>query len=47
LALGSAYKDCEGINKSAAHWDVIKMMKLGQILSDGKVLQKDGRLRWE
>jgi len=47
LALGNAYKDCGGINKSAIHWDIIKTMKPGQILLDGKTLQKDGKFYWE
>jgi len=47
LALGNAYKDCGGINKSAIHWDIIKTMKPGQILLDGKILQKDGKFIWE
>jgi aminopeptidase len=47
IALGNAYKDCGGINKSAIHWDIIKTMKPGQILLDGKVLQKDGKFSWE
>jgi len=47
LALGNAYKDCGGINKSAIHWDIIKTMKPGQILLDDKVLQKDGKFMWE
>jgi aminopeptidase len=47
LALGNAYKDCGGINKSAIHWDIIKTMKPGQILLDGKILQKDGKFFWE
>jgi len=47
LALGNAYKDCGGVNKSAIHWDMIKTMKPGQILLDGKVIQKDGKFAWE
>ena len=47
LALGSAYKECGGVNESAIHWDVLKTMKPGQILLDGKVVQKDGRFAWE
>jgi len=47
LALGRAYKDCRGVNESAIHWDIIKTMKPGQILLDGKVLQKDGKFSWE
>jgi len=42
LALGRAYKECGGINESAIHWDMIKMMKPGQIEVDGKLLQSDG-----
>lgn len=47
LALGRAYKDCGGVNESAIHWDIIKTMKPGQILLNGKVLQKDGKFSWE
>jgi aminopeptidase len=47
LALGNAYKECGGVNKSAVHWDIIKTMKPGQILLDDEVLQKDGRFSWE
>jgi len=47
LALGNAYKECGGVNKSAVHWDIIKTMKPGRILLDGKVLQKDGKFSWE
>lgn len=47
LALGNAYKDCGGTNKSAIHWDMIKTMKPGQILLDGKPVQKDGKFAWE
>jgi len=47
LALGNAYKDCGGVNKSAIHWDMIKTMKPGQILLDSKTVQKDGKFAWE
>jgi len=47
LALGNAYKDCGGVNKSAIHWDMIKTMKPGQILLDSKAIQKDGKFSWE
>jgi len=47
LALGNAYRDCGGVNKSAIHWDMIKTMKPGQILLDGKAIQKDGKFAWE
>jgi len=47
LAIGFAYEECSGINKSAVHWDMIKRMKPGEIIIDGKPVQKDGRFAWE
>jgi len=47
LALGNAYKECGGVNRSAVHWDIIKTMKPGRILLDGEVLQEDGKFSWE
>jgi aminopeptidase len=47
LAIGRAYKECGGINKSAVHWDMIKTMKPGEIIMDGKTVQKDGKFSWE
>jgi len=47
LAIGMAYKECGGTNESAVHWDMIKTMKHGQIIMDGKIIQKDGKFRWE
>ena len=44
LALGRAYKECKGINESAIHWDMIKMMKPGRITIDDNVIQEDGVL---
>ncbi len=46
LALGRAYTECGGINKSAIHWDMIKTMKPGKITVDGTPLQKDGTFTW-
>ena len=43
LALGMAYKECKGTNKSALHWDMIKDMRKGQIFLDGKLAFKDGK----
>ena len=44
FALGSAYKEGGGTNKSALHWDMIKDLKKdGQIIVDGKVIQKNGK----
>lgn len=43
LAIGKAYPAIGGKNKSAIHWDMIKDLRKGGILSlDGKVVQKDG-----
>ncbi|GAG95900.1 unnamed protein product, partial [marine sediment metagenome] len=42
LALGRAYPECGGKNESAIHWDMIKMMKPGQIIMDEQIIQKDG-----
>jgi aminopeptidase len=42
LALGRAYPECNGINKSALHWDIVKdLRKEGEIYLDGnKVFEK-------
>lgn len=47
LAIGRAYKECGGINESAIHWDMIKSMKPGKVIIDGKTLEgfKDGDWR--
>jgi aminopeptidase len=47
LALGRAYKECGGINESAIHWDLIKSMRRGKILFDGKVIQSNGEFDWD
>lgn len=46
LALGRAYPECGGINKSAIHWDFIKSLKPGQLLVDGEAILMDGKLRF-
>ncbi len=44
LALGMAYKECNGKNKSALHWDIVcDLRKGGQIIKDGKTIQKNGK----
>jgi len=44
LALGMAYPEGGGKNKSAIHWDMIKdLRKKGEILVDDKVIQKNGK----
>ncbi|MBU7014610.1 MAG: aminopeptidase [Theionarchaea archaeon] len=47
LALGNAYKECNGVNESAIHIDIVKSMKNGKILVDGDILQKNGKWCWE
>ena len=44
LAIGSAYKDCNGVNESAVHWDFIKdLRKNGKIFLDNKLVAKNGK----
>lgn len=44
LALGRAYKETGGENKSALHWDMIKdLRKGGKLYFDNKLVQKNGR----
>ena len=43
LALGAAYRDNGGGNDSAIHVDIVKSMKKGKIIVDGKVIQENGR----
>lgn len=44
LAIGMAYPDSGGTNKSAIHWDMIKDLRFGgEILVDGRIVQKDGK----
>ena len=47
LALGNAYKACNGVNESAIHMDIVKTMKNGRLLVDGEVLQENGKWFWE
>lgn len=47
LALGNAYKECNGVNESAVHVDIVKSMKNGRIIVDGKILQANGKWIWE
>ena len=44
LALGMAYPEGGGINKSALHWDMIKDLRRGgKIFVDGKLIQRNGK----
>ncbi len=42
-AIGSAYKECGGVNESAVHWDFIKDMKDGKMFLDGKLIYENGK----
>lgn len=47
LALGNAYAECNGKNKSAVHADIVKDLRppyFGEIWVDDKILIKDGKL---
>lgn len=44
LALGRAYKECGGINKSALHWDIVKdLREQGEIFLDGERVFNAGK----
>jgi aminopeptidase len=44
LTPGSCYDECDNGNRSAVHWDMVKLLNGdGMILLDGVVIQKDGR----
>ena len=44
LALGTAYPECGGTNRSALHWDMICDLRSGsEIYADGELIYKDGR----
>jgi aminopeptidase len=44
LALGSAYAESGGVNRSALHWDMICDLRSGsEIYADGELVYKDGR----
>ena len=46
MALGEAYEECRGYNKSAIHMDIVKNMKpVGStVVADGKTILKNGKL---
>jgi aminopeptidase len=46
MALGEAYEECKGFNKSAIHMDIVKDMtqKGSEVVVDGKVILKNGKL---
>ncbi|MCL1811994.1 MAG: aminopeptidase [Treponema sp.] len=45
IALGRAYPECGGTNKSAIHWDIIKdTRKEGTVYLDGNAILKNGKI---
>ena len=48
LALGMAYPEGGGKNKSAIHWDMIKDLRRGgKLFIDGKLIQKNGKFTFK
>ncbi|MEW5785617.1 MAG: aminopeptidase [Bacillota bacterium] len=46
LALGNAYPEAGGINRSAIHWDMIKDLRQGGSISlDGRAVQEGGKFK--
>ena len=43
MALGAAYPDTGGLNKSAIHWDMILDMREGKVYGDGDLIYENGR----
>jgi aminopeptidase len=44
LALGAAYPECGGENRSALHWDMICDVRSGsEVYADGELVYRDGR----
>ncbi len=44
LALGRAYHECNGVNDSALHWDIVKdLRRQGEIYLDGKKVFENGK----
>ncbi len=43
MALGAAYPESRGRNKSAIHWDMIKDMRRGRVYADGELVYENGK----
>jgi hypothetical protein len=39
---GQAYDECDNGNRSAVHWDLVKILSDGEIWFDGVLIQKQG-----
>lgn len=46
-ALGQAYKDCNGVNESAVHVDMIKSMLQGEIYAGDEIIYSKGQYFYE
>ena len=46
-ALGIAYPECNGVNDSAIHVDMIKTMHEGEILAGDEVIYSKGKYFYE
>ncbi len=46
-ALGRAYKDCNGVNESAVHVDMIKSMRDGEIYAGDELIYSKGKYFYE
>ena len=45
IALGRAYPETGGTNKSAIHWDIVKdMRKEGEVYLDGNLIFQKGKM---
>ncbi|HBA73021.1 MAG: aminopeptidase [Geobacteraceae bacterium GWC2_55_20] len=40
---GQAYDECDNGNRSAVHWDLVRILSDGEIWFDGVLIQKNGR----
>ncbi len=43
MALGAAYPQSGGKNKSSIHWDMVRDMRKGRIYGDGELIYENGR----
>jgi aminopeptidase len=43
MALGAAYPDTGGTNKSSIHWDLILDLRRGRVYGDNELIYEDGR----
>ncbi|MEM2143004.1 MAG: aminopeptidase [Candidatus Thorarchaeota archaeon] len=46
-ALGRAYEECKGVNKSAVHVDMVKNMREGRIVAGDEVIYERGKFFYE